>query len=54
MNTKKQQKISVKGIQIVIFTRNERNYISLTDIARYKNADEPKILSRSGWDEKHY
>ena len=47
MNTKKQQKISVKGIQIVIFTRNERNYISLTDIARYKNADEPKDIVKN-------
>jgi hypothetical protein len=34
--------IIVKGNEIVLFSQNEEDYISLTDIARYKNPDEPK------------
>ena len=34
--------INVKGKEIVIFSQKEEDYISLTDIARYKNPDEPK------------
>ena len=33
----KKQKINVEGIEIVTFTKNNSDYISLTDIARYKN-----------------
>lgn len=36
------KKIIVKGKEIVIFSQNQAKYISLTDIARYKNPDEPK------------
>ncbi|PIR61374.1 MAG: hypothetical protein COU66_04175 [Candidatus Pacebacteria bacterium CG10_big_fil_rev_8_21_14_0_10_44_11] len=35
----KQQRIRVKGIEIVTFKKNEGDYISLTDIARYKDID---------------
>ena len=38
--TKKQQKIQVKGIEIVTFKKNERDYISLTDIAKYRSRSE--------------
>lgn len=31
--------ILTKGIQISTFNQNENDYISLTDIARYKNAE---------------
>jgi len=41
---KKQQKIKVKGIEIVTFRKNERDYISLTDIARAKNSDDPRFV----------
>ena len=34
--------INVKGKEIVIFSQKEEDYISLTDIARHKNPDEPK------------
>ncbi len=34
--------IIVKGNEIVLFSQKEEDYISLTDIARYKNPDEPK------------
>ena len=33
----KKQKINVEGIEIVTFIKNNSDYISLTDIARYKN-----------------
>lgn len=41
---KKQQKISVKGIEIVTFKKNEKDYISLTDIARYKDQDRSDYI----------
>lgn len=33
-------KIEVKGMQIALFKNNRNDYISLTDIARYKNSEE--------------
>ncbi len=33
----KNKKIEVKGIEIVIYTERKQDYISLTDIARYKD-----------------
>lgn len=33
----KKQKIKVDGIEIITFTKNSSDYISLTDIARHKN-----------------
>ena len=33
--------ITVKGKEIVVFSQNEVEYISLTDIARYKSSDSP-------------
>ncbi|MFN0048088.1 MAG: hypothetical protein ACKVOU_03070, partial [Cytophagales bacterium] len=35
----KNQKIHVKGFDIVLFESNNEDYISLTDIARYKDPD---------------
>lgn len=40
MTTKKQQKIIVKGIEIETFKKNASDFISLTDIARYKGVAE--------------
>ncbi|MDO5028929.1 MAG: KilA-N domain-containing protein [Bacillota bacterium] len=41
--------INVKGTQINIFTEDHTNdYISLTDIARYKNEEDPRIVI-SNW-----
>jgi len=37
----KNEKIKVQGIEIVTFVKNNGDYISLTDIARYKNAEFP-------------
>ena len=37
----KNQKIEVKGTEIAITVRGEKDYISLTDIAKYRNTAEP-------------
>ena len=39
--------INVKGKEIVIFSQNAEEYISLTDIARYKNPNEPKDVVKN-------
>ena len=41
------KKIQAKGLQIYTFTQRESDFISLTDIARYKNADEPKDVVKN-------
>ena len=41
------KKIITKGISIYTFQKNEADYISLTDMARYKNADEPKDVVKN-------
>jgi len=41
------KKIKTQGLQIYTFTKNENDYISLTDIARYKNAEEPKDVVKN-------
>ena len=33
--------IEVKGLTIAVLNRNNQDYISLTDIARYRNSQEP-------------
>ncbi len=38
---KKQSKISVQGTEISIYSIEYRDYISLTDIAKYKNSEAP-------------
>ncbi len=37
----KQTKINVQGTEIAIYTLEHKGYISLTDIAKYRNKDEP-------------
>lgn len=45
MNKIKKDIIEVKGIEIQIYTEDFKNdYISLTDIARYKNEKEPNVV----------
>ena len=43
----KSKKISVPGLEVVFYENNEQDYISLTDIARYKNAKEPKDVVKN-------
>jgi len=40
----KSKKIEVKGIVIVTFSRNDKDYISLTDIARYKAVETDDVI----------
>jgi len=41
------KKINAQGLQIYTFKQNEDDYISLTDIARYRNANEPKDVVKN-------
>jgi hypothetical protein len=39
--------INVKGTEIILFTKDNEDYISITDIARFKNANEPKDVVKN-------
>jgi len=41
------KKINTQGLQIYTFQKNESDYISLTDMARYKNPLEPKDVVKN-------
>lgn len=41
------QNIIVKGVTINFFSQKKEEYISLTDIARYKNSKEPKDIVKN-------
>ncbi len=43
----KNKTINVKGTEIVLFNKGNEEYISITDIARYKNAIEPKDVVKN-------
>ena len=44
----KKETIEAKGFTIQIYTEDFKNdYVSLTDIARYKNAHEPKDVVKN-------
>ena len=47
-STQKLRKTTVQNINISIVFGNEDDYISLTDIARYKNSENPRFLVQ-GW-----
>jgi KilA domain-containing protein len=34
----------VKNINVSFFSQKEEDYISLTDIAKYKNSDDPRFV----------
>lgn len=36
--------IIIKNFQVSIFTKKDKDYISLTDIAKYKNQDDPRYV----------
>ena len=45
MSKIKKDNISAKGISIQVYTEDFKNdYISLTDIAKYKNSDDPRFV----------
>lgn len=41
---KRTKKIIVKDLEVVTFTKNDRDYISLTDIARYKDKERTNYI----------
>ena len=41
------QKIKVKGTEIVIFSKKKEDYISLTDIAKHKNPEAPRDIIKN-------
>jgi KilA-N domain len=43
----KNKTINVIGTEVVLFTKNNEDYISITDIARFKNAAEPKDVVKN-------
>ena len=43
----KNQIISVKGSSITVISKQEEDYISITDIARHKNPVEPKDIVKN-------
>ena len=45
--------IIVKGNEIVLFSKNEEDYISLTDIAKYKNKEYPADVIKN-WTRSKY
>ena len=64
MTVPKSQKIIVQGIEIVIFQRKESDYISLTDMAKFKSYDSGVVISNwlstkytiqfmSAWEQVH-
>lgn len=42
---KKQHLINVKGVEIATFSKSDNDYISLTDIAKYKNSEAGLVIS---------
>jgi hypothetical protein len=41
------KKINTQGLEIYTFQQNKNDYISLTDIAKYKNKDEPADIVKN-------
>ena len=53
MSKIKKEKIEAKGFSIEIYTEDFKNdYISLTDIAKYKNKIEPNVVV-ANWMRNH-
>jgi hypothetical protein len=47
VKTMKKKSIAVLGNEIVLYTKGKGDYISITDIARYKNPLEPKDIVKN-------
>ena len=43
----KSKTIYVKGTEVILINKEGENYVSLTDIARFKNAIEPKDVVKN-------
>ena len=42
--SKKNKKIEIKGSEITIITTDKQDYISITDIAKYKNSEATGLV----------
>ncbi len=40
----KKHKLNIKGTEIALFSKNEDDFISLTDIAKYKNKEATGLV----------
>jgi len=40
----KKQKINVNGTEVLLFSREKEDYISLTDIARHKDSERTNYI----------
>ena len=40
----KNNKINIKGTEITLFSQNENDFISITDIAKYKNKETTGLV----------
>jgi len=40
----KKNKINIKGTEIALFSKNENDFVSLTDIAKYKNKEATGLI----------
>ncbi|NOR45050.1 MAG: hypothetical protein GQ534_05630 [Candidatus Delongbacteria bacterium] len=40
-------KVNIKGTEVSVMTKQDSDFISITDIARYKNPDEPKDVVKN-------
>jgi hypothetical protein len=38
------RKVNVKGTEIVVFSKEKEDYISLTDIAKYKDSERTNCI----------
>ena len=43
----KNKTLTVKGTEIVLFSKWNEGYVSITDIARFKNSTEPKDIVKN-------
>ena len=43
----KSKTINVKGTEIILFTKGTEDYVSITNIARFKHSTEPKDVVKN-------
>jgi hypothetical protein len=45
--SKKNKKIEVKGVEVTFTKANQQDFVSITDIAKYKNPDAPADIIKN-------
>ena len=41
------KKVEIKGTEVTVISKNDSDYISITDIAKYKNPDSPADIIKN-------